>query len=119
MLIQKYFSLFCFFLISFLLSSIIFLLSFLVSSKSGDKEKLSSYECGFNPFDDSRSEFDIKFYLIAILFIIFDLEISFLFPFSTVFKDIGFIGIFSMLWFLFVLTIGFIYEWQKGALDWE
>ena len=97
MLIQKYFSLFCFFLISFFLSFIIFLLSFLVSSKSGDKEKLSSYECGFNPFDDSRSEFDIKFYLIAILFIIFDLEISFLFPFSTVFKDIGFIGIFSML----------------------
>jgi len=91
----------------------------LVSSKSGDKEKLSSYECGFNPFDDSRSEFDIRFYLVAILFIIFDLEISFLFPFSTVFNIVGMIGIFSMFWFLFVLTLGFVYEWQKGALDWE
>ena len=92
MLIQKYFSLFCFFLISFLLSSIIFLLSFLVSSKSGDKEKLSSYECGFNPFDDSRSEFDIKFYLIAILFIIFDLEIAFLFPWAISLGNIGILG---------------------------
>jgi len=83
-----------------------------------DREKLSVYECGFSPFEDSKGEFDIRFYLVAILFIIFDLEISFLFPFVTCFSSIGALGFYSMLIFLVVLTIGFVYEWQKGAIDW-
>ena len=84
-----------------------------------DKEKLSPYECGFDPFDDARSKFDIRFYLVAILFIIFDLEVAFLFPWAIVFGDIGFFGFFSMMLFLTILTIGFIYEWKKGALEWD
>lgn len=84
-----------------------------------DAEKLSAYECGFNPFSDSRVEFDVKFYIVAILFIIFDLEISFLFPFSVCLDSISVSGFYCMLFFLFVLTIGFFYEWKKGALDWD
>jgi NADH-quinone oxidoreductase subunit A len=102
---------------SLILSTIILLLSLIVSSKADDFQKLSSYECGFNPFDDSRSEFNVKFYIVAILFIIFDLEVSFLFPFSVSLNAIGFLGVLSMLIFLLILTLGFIYEWQKGALD--
>jgi NADH-quinone oxidoreductase subunit A len=117
MFLVNYFSLFVFLLASLLLSSIILLLSLVVSSKADDFQKLSSYECGFNPFDDSRSEFNIKFYIVAILFIIFDLEVSFLFPFAVSFNTVGFIGVLAMLIFLIVLTLGFIYEWQKGALD--
>jgi NADH-quinone oxidoreductase subunit A len=89
---------------------IVFFLSFFLSSKLDDAEKLSAYECGFNPFSDSRSEFDVKFYIVAILFLIFDLEISFLFPFSVSLDTICFEGVFSMLFFLFVLTVGFFYE---------
>jgi NADH-quinone oxidoreductase subunit A len=118
-MVQSYFSIFFFFSLSILLSTIIFFLSYFVSSKSDDTEKLSAYECGFNPFVDSRNEFDIKFYLVAILFIIFDLEISFLFPFCSGCDLFDFSGFFSMTIFLFLLTIGFIYEWQKGALDWN
>jgi NADH-quinone oxidoreductase subunit A len=110
MFLEKYFSVFVFFISSLLLSSIIFLLSFLLSPKQDDREKLSAYECGFNPFEDSRGEFDIRFYLVAILFIIFDLEISFLFPFVTCFASIGSLGFYSMLCFLIILTIGFVYE---------
>ena len=83
-----------------------------------DREKLTAYECGFNPFEDSKGEFDIRFYLVAILFIIFDLELSFLFPFATCFSSIGVLGFYSMLTFLIILTVGFVYEWQKGAIDW-
>jgi NADH-quinone oxidoreductase subunit A len=86
------------------------LLSYIVSAKADDTEKLSAYECGFSPFEDSRGEFDIRFYLVAILFIIFDLEISFLFPFAVSFDAVGAIGLWAMLFFLFVLTIGFVYE---------
>ena len=118
MFLENYFSLFTFFIASLLLSSIIFFLSFLLSPKMDDREKLSVYECGFSPFEDSKGEFDIRFYLVAILFIIFDLEISFLFPFVTCFSSIGALGFYSMLIFLVVLTIGFVYEWQKGAIDW-
>ena len=82
-------------------------------------EKLSAYECGFEPFEDSRMEFDVRFYLVAILFIIFDLEIAFLFPWAISLGNIGILGFSSMMIFLFILTIGFIYEWKKGALDWE
>ena len=87
--------------------------------KTPDKEKLSQYECGFEPFDDARTKFDIRFYLVAILFIIFDLEVAFLFPWAVVFGDIGIFGFVSMMVFLGVLTIGFIYEWKKGALEWD
>ncbi len=82
-------------------------------------EKLSPYECGFEPFDDARRRFDVRFYLVAILFIIFDLEVAFLFPWAVSLSDIGLFGFLSMLGFLGVLTVGFIYEWCKGALDWE
>lgn len=82
-------------------------------------EKLSAYECGFEPFDDARRRFDVRFYLVAILFIIFDLEVAFLFPWAVSLADIGFFGFLSMLGFLGVLTVGFIYEWSKGALEWE
>ena len=95
------------------------LLSFVVGDSQPDKEKLSAYECGFEPFNDSRMEFDIRFYLVAILFIIFDLEIAFLFPWAISLGNIGILGFTSMMIFLFILTIGFIYEWKKGALDWE
>src|SRR6202521_904092 len=90
---------------------------FLVAYKQPDAEKLSAYECGFNPFDDARMKFDVRFYLVAILFIIFDLEVSFLFPWAIVFGELGAYGFWSMMVFLAVLTIGFIYEWKKGALE--
>jgi NADH-quinone oxidoreductase subunit A len=82
-------------------------------------EKLSAYECGFEPFDDARRRFDVRFYLVSILFIIFDLEVAFLFPWAVSLSDIGVFGFLSMIGFLAVLTVGFIYEWTKGALDWE
>ena len=82
-------------------------------------EKVSAYECGFEPFDDARRRFDVRFYLVAILFIIFDLEVAFLFPWAVSLKDIGWFGFLSMIGFLGVLTVGFVYEWCKGALDWE
>ena len=82
-------------------------------------EKVSTYECGFEPFDDTRRRFDVRFYLVAILFIIFDLEVAFLFPWAVSLGDIGWFGFLSMMGFLGVLTVGFVYEWCKGALDWE
>ena len=95
------------------------LLSFVVGDSNPDSEKLSAYECGFEAFDDARGRFDVRFYLVAILFIIFDLEIAFLFPWAISLGNIGLLGFSSMMIFLFILTIGFIYEWKKGALDWE
>lgn len=92
---------------------------FIVAYKNPDPEKLSAYECGFNAFDDARMKFDIRFYLVAILFIIFDLEVAFLFPWAVSFGDLGWFGFWSMIAFLGVLTIGFIYEWKKGALEWD
>jgi NADH-quinone oxidoreductase subunit A len=92
---------------------------FLVAYSAPDPEKLSAYECGFNPFDDARMKFDVRFYLVAILFIIFDLEVAFLFPWAVSFGEIGWFGYGSMMVFLGILTIGFIYEWKKGALDWD
>ena len=96
-----------------------FLLSKILGPSSPDSEKLSAYECGFEAFDDTRSKFDVKFYLVSILFIIFDLEIAFLFPWAISLGNIGLLGFSSMMIFLFILTIGFIYEWKNGALDWE
>jgi len=92
---------------------------FLLAYQKPDPEKLSAYECGFNAFDDARMKFDVRFYLVAILFIIFDLEVAFLFPWAIVFGELGSFGFWSMMIFLGVLTIGFIYEWKKGALEWD
>jgi NADH-quinone oxidoreductase subunit A len=92
---------------------------FFVAYSNPDPEKLSAYECGFNSFDDARMKFDVRFYLVAILFIIFDLEVAFLFPWAVSFAEIGWFGFWSMMVFLGVLTIGFIYEWKKGALEWD
>jgi NADH-quinone oxidoreductase subunit A len=92
---------------------------FLVAYKQPTPEKLSAYECGFNAFDDARMKFDVRFYLVAILFIIFDLEVSFLFPWAVTFGKLGLFGFWSMMVFLAVLTVGFIYEWRKGALEWD
>jgi NADH-quinone oxidoreductase subunit A len=93
--------------------------SLLAARQKPYAEKLSAYECGFEAFDDARRRFDVRFYLVAILFIIFDLEVAFLFPWAVSLSDIGLFGFLSMVGFLGVLTVGFIYEWCKGALDWE
>jgi NADH-quinone oxidoreductase subunit A len=91
----------------------------LVAVRNPDPEKVSAYECGFNAFDDARMKFDVRFYLVSILFIIFDLEVAFLFPWAVTLKDVGAFGFWSMMLFLGVLTVGFIYEWRKGALEWD
>ena len=93
--------------------------AFVIAVRRPDPEKTSAYECGFNAFDDARMKFDVRFYLVAILFIIFDLEVAFLFPWAISFGSIGIFGYFSMMFFLLVLTIGFVYEWRKGALEWD
>ncbi len=92
---------------------------FIVAPSNPDPEKLSAYECGFPAFDDARMRFDVRFYLVAILFIIFDLEVAFLFPWAVAFEEAGLFGFWAMMLFLGVLTIGFIYEWRKGALEWD
>jgi len=101
------------------LGVILLLAAFFLAVRSPDAEKVSAYECGFAAFDDARMKFDVRFYLVAILFIIFDLEIAFLFPWAVAFKDISFLGFWSMMAFLTVLTVGFAYEWKKGALEWQ
>lgn len=93
--------------------------SFLLGKQNPDPEKNAAYECGFPAFEDARNKFDVRFYLVAILFIIFDLEVAFLFPWAISLGDIGMLGFWSMMFFLGILTVGFIYEWKKGALDWE
>lgn len=98
---------------------ILLIAPFLVAYRNPDPEKLSAYECGFNAFDDARMKFDVRFYLVAILFIIFDLEVAFLFPWAISFGEVGWLGFWSMMIFLAVLTVGFTYEWKKGALEWD
>ena len=117
--LYDYLSIIIFVFIALIISVGFIALNFLFSPKNPDPEKLSAYECGFEAFSDSRMEFDVRFYLVAILFIIFDLEIAFLFPWAISLGNIGSLGFFSMMIFLFILTVGFIYEWKKGALDWE
>ena len=117
--LKDYLSIIIFLIIAFGLSVAFVVINFILSPKNPDPEKLSAYECGFEPFEDSRMEFDVRFYLVAILFIIFDLEIAFLFPWAISLGQIGLFGFISMMIFLFILTVGFIYEWKKGALDWE
>jgi NADH-quinone oxidoreductase subunit A len=117
--LKDYLVIIIFLFVSFALSLGFIILNFLLSPKKPDPEKLSAYECGFEAFSDSRMEFDVRFYLVAILFIIFDLEIAFLFPWAVTLNNTGLFGFWSMMVFLLVLTVGFIYEWKKGALDWE
>ena len=117
--LNNYLTIIIFFGVALLLSVGSIFLNLALAPNNPDPEKLSAYECGFEPFNDSRMEFDVRFYLVAILFIIFDLEIAFLFPWAISLGKIGIFGFVSMMIFLFILTVGFIYEWKKGALDWE
>jgi len=117
--LSDYLSIILFLFVALGLSVGFILINFLAAPNNPDPEKLSAYECGFEAFDDSRMEFDVRFYLVAILFIIFDLEIAFLFPWAISLGNIGLLGFWSMMIFLSTLTIGFIYEWKKGALEWE
>ena len=117
--LSEYLSIIIFLFISLLLSIGFVVINFIASPNNPDPEKLSAYECGFEAFDNARIEFDVRFYLVAILFIIFDLEIAFLFPWAISLGNIGLLGFYSMMTFLLILTVGFIYEWKKGALEWE
>ena len=118
-MLQGYLPLAVFIAVALAIGLALMIAAFIVAYKQPDPEKLSAYECGFNAFDDARMKFDVRFYLVAILFIIFDLEVSFLFPWAVAFAKLGFFGFWSMMVFLAVLTIGFIYEWKKGALEWD
>lgn len=110
----------CYFLgVSFVLSCVLFGLAYFLTKQRPDFEKISSYECGFDPFNDARDPFQIKFYLTAILFIIFDIEILYFFPWVVALKEISIVGFYTMYMFLFILTLGFVYEWYKKAIDWE
>ena len=115
----EYLPILIFLMIAAGLAGLAVLASYLVSPKQPSSEKLAPYECGFNAFDDARHQFDVRFYLVAILFIIFDLEIAFLFPWAIALSSIGLFGFWSMICFLVILTVGFVYEWKKGALEWE
>jgi len=105
--------------VSLVIAGALMLAPFLVAVSNPDPEKVSAYECGFEAFDDARMKFDIRFYLVSLLFIIFDLEVAFLFPWAVAFKEVGLAGFWAMMVFLAVLTIGFVYEWRKGALEWD
>lgn len=118
-LIQDYLPIVVFIGVATVIGLALLISPFLVAFSNPDPEKLSAYECGFNAFDDARMKFDVRFYLVAILFIIFDLEVAFLFPWAITFGKLGALGFWSMMVFLGVLTIGFVYEWRKGALDWD
>jgi NADH-quinone oxidoreductase subunit A len=118
-LLLDYLPLVVFLGIALVIGGALMIAPFLVAVRNPDPEKVSAYECGFNAFDDARMKFDVRFYLVSILFIIFDLEVAFLFPWAVAFGSIGAFGFWSMVAFLGVLTIGFIYEWKKGALEWD
>ena len=118
-ILQNYLPLVVFIGVASVIGLALLVTPFLIAFKQPDPEKLSAYECGFNAFDDARMKFDVRFYLVAILFIIFDLEVAFLFPWAITLGDTGLFAFWSMMVFLGVLTIGFIYEWKKGALEWE
>ena len=118
-LLRDYLPLVIFLGLAIALGLVFIVAAMILAISDPDPEKNSAYECGFNAFDDARMKFDVRFYLVSILFIIFDLEIAFLFPWAVAFKDVGLLGFWSMMVFLAVLTIGFAYEWKKGALEWE
>jgi NADH-quinone oxidoreductase subunit A len=118
-MLEQYFPILLFILFGLALGALMLGIGRFVSPSRPDPEKLSPYECGFEAFEDARMKFDVRYYLVAILFILFDLEIAFLFPWAVVLKDIGYFGFIAMLVFLAILVVGFIYEWKKGALEWE
>lgn len=118
-LLDQYLPLAIFIVVALVISGALLVVPFIVAFQAPDPEKLSAYECGFNAFDDARMKFDVRFYLVSLLFIIFDLEVAFLFPWAVAFHDVGIVGFWSMMAFLGVLTIGFVYEWKKGALEWD
>lgn len=118
-LLVEYLPIIIFLGIALFLAALVAVLPRIMAVQKPNKEKLTGYECGFDPFGDARGRFDVRFYLVAILFIIFDLEVTFLIPWAISLKGIGAFGFWSMMIFLLVLTAGFVYEWQKGALDWE
>ena len=118
-IVREYLPIIIFLAVAIGLGLVLILAAIVLAVRNPDPEKVSAYECGFNAFDDARMKFDVRFYLVSILFIIFDLEIAFLFPWAISLKEIGAFGFWSMVTFLGVLTVGFIYEWKKGALDWE
>ena len=118
-MLENYLPILIFLAIAFVIGGVVISMGFLLGTRKPDSEKLSPYECGFEAFEDARMKFDVRYYLVAILFIIFDLEIAFLFPWAVVLDKIGMVGFIAMMVFLGVLVIGFIYEWKKGALEWE
>jgi len=117
-MLEKYGLILFFIVLSFLFSIVFLAFAFIVSPKKPSREKLSPYECGFEALEDARLHFDVRFYLVAILFLVFDLEIAFLFPWVIVFDDVGLFGLLAMFAFLAILTVGFVFEWKKGALEW-
>ena len=118
-LLREYLPILVFLGLAIVLGLVLILAALVVAVRNPDPEKISAYECGFNAFDDARMKFDVRFYLVSILFIIFDLEVAFLFPWAVSFQSVGVFGFWSMVVFLGVLTVGFAYEWKKGALEWE
>src|SRR5215467_15487351 len=118
-LLLDYLPLVIFIAVALAIALALLIVPFMVAYKAPDPEKLSAYECGFNAFEDARAQFDVRFYLVSILFIIFDLEVAFLFPWAITFGKLGAAGFWSMVVFLAVLTVGFAYEWKKGALEWD
>ena len=117
-MLREYLPILIFLALAIGLGLVLMLSAVILAVRNPDPEKISAYECGFNAFDDARMKFDVRFYLVSILFIIFDLEIAFLFPWAVAFKDLSDVGFWSMMVFLVVLTVGFAYEWKKGALEW-
>lgn len=118
-MLLNYFSVLMFILVGLAVGMVCIILGKLIGPSRPDEQKNSPYECGFEAFDDARTRFDVRYYLVAILFILFDLEIAFLFPWAVVFKELGMFGFGAMMVFLAILVVGFIYEWKKGALEWE
>jgi len=118
-LLREYLPIVIFIGISLVIGLALLLSAMIIAIRNPDPEKVSAYECGFNAFDDARMKFDVRFYLVAILFIIFDLEVAFLFPWAISLKAVGLFGFWSMIVFLVVLTVGYAYEWRKGALEWD
>lgn len=118
-MLENYLPILIFMIVALLVGGVMLLAGWLLGPNHPDRAKLSPYECGFEAFEDTRMKFDVRYYLVAILFIIFDLEIAFLFPWAIVLEEIGMFGFLSMMLFLGILVVGFIYEWKKGALEWE
>ncbi len=118
-MLAQYLPVLIFIIVALVFGAVALSVGFALGPRRADEEKLSPYECGFEPFEDARMQFDVRYYLVAILFIIFDLEIAFLFPWAVALRDIGLLGFSAMMIFLAVLVIGFVYEWKKGALEWQ